>query len=101
MAVHTSFRQPVVLYVAAAVVAGYVFTWGFIALGTASLFGAGMDFHDAESLASMLGLLLFLAVFLWVFAERSVARVWLVLVGGGALMAGVASLIQIALLRSF
>lgn len=101
MKAHISFRQPAVLYVTAAVVAGYTFTWGFIALGTAGLFAAGMEFHDAENLASVLGLLLYLAVFLWVFTERSVARAWLVLVGGGALMAGVASLIQIAVLQAF
>jgi hypothetical protein len=94
MAAQTSSRQRVVLYVTAAVLAGYACAWGFIALGIACLFAAGMEFHDAEALASMLGLLVFLAAFLWVFTERSLLRVWLVLAGGGVLMATVASLIQ-------
>ena len=57
--------------IAAGVLGGYAFTWGFI---------------------------VFLVVFLWAFAARSVLRVWGVLAGGGALMAGAAWLVQRALL---
>jgi hypothetical protein len=46
----------------------------------------------------ILGFIVFLVAFLWAFAARSVARVWLVLAGGGALMAGAAWLLQRALL---
>ncbi|AVS73753.1 iron uptake protein [Paracidovorax cattleyae] len=77
---------------------GYAFTWGFIALGIGLLFAAGMDFHDAETLGYILGFLAFLVAFLWAFAARSLARVWLVLAGGGALMTGAAWLVQRALL---
>jgi CHASE1-domain containing sensor protein len=42
--------------------------------------------------------LVFLGVFLWAFSARSLARVWLVLAGGGALMTGAAWLVQRALL---
>lgn len=80
--------------IAAALLGGYAFTWGFIALGIASLFAAQMEFHDAEHLCNILGILVFLAVFLWAFAARSVKRVWLVLAGSGGLMAASASLIQ-------
>jgi hypothetical protein len=81
--------------VAAAVLGGYAFTWGFIAATTAGLVKAGMDFHDAEFLSSALGLLAFLVVFLWSIAtRRHVGWVWLVLAGGAALMAGAGSLLQ-------
>lgn len=80
--------------IAAGTLGGYVFTWGFMAVSIALLFAAGMPFHDAEVLSTMLGLLLFLSVFCWAFAAGNLARVWAVLAGGGALMAGAASLLQ-------
>ncbi|SBV35586.1 conserved membrane hypothetical protein [uncultured Stenotrophomonas sp.] len=80
---------------AAAVFGGYAFTWGFIAAAMALLFKAGMEFHDAEFLASAVGLLLFLVLFLNVVASRRrLALVWLALVGGGAALAVVGSLVQ-------
>ncbi len=87
-------RLHIALRIAAAVLGGYAFTWGFMALGMAGLFALGLEFHDAESLSAIVGILLYLAVFLWAFAARSLRRVWLVLAGGGALMAGAASLVQ-------
>lgn len=87
-----------VLRTLAALVGGYAFCWGFIALGVAGLYALGMPFHDAESLSSMLAFLIYLAVFLWAFVARSLAWVWGVLAGGGALMAAAASLAQTAML---
>jgi hypothetical protein len=91
-------RVTVALRIAAGMLGGYAFTWGFIALAITSLFAARLDFHDAETLGTILGFIVFLVVFLWAFAARSVLRVWLVLAGGGALMAGAAWLVQRALL---
>ena len=88
----------VVARIAAGVFGGYAFTWGFIALGIGLLFGGGMPFHDAEALSTILAFLVFLLAFCWAFVAGSVARAWLVLVGGGAAMAGAASLVQRALL---
>ncbi|MBN9367549.1 MAG: iron uptake protein [Comamonadaceae bacterium] len=85
---HTALR------IAAAVLGGYAFTWGFIALGMSGLFALGMSFHDAEHLGSMLGMLVYLVAFLWAFAARSLARLGAVLLGGGAFMAAAASLLQ-------
>lgn len=99
MAGRSSSRKPAAQRIAAAILGGYAFTWGFIALGVAALFAAGMDLHEAESLASIIGFLVFLSAFLWAFAARSLRRVWTVLAGGGALMACAASLVQFALLR--
>jgi hypothetical protein len=80
--------------VGAAVFGGYAFTWGFIAAGAALLFKVGMDFHDAEFLSSALGLLVFLIAFLWTIATRRLALAWGILLGGGAAMAVIASLVQ-------
>ncbi|MBD9436547.1 iron uptake protein [Pseudoxanthomonas sp. PXM03] len=80
--------------IAAAVFGGYAFAWGIVATGASLMFAAGMDFHDAEFLASLLGVLAFLVAFLWAFAARRVWVVWAVLAGGGALLAGTGSFVQ-------
>lgn len=86
--------------IAAGVLGGYAFTWGFIALLVGSLFAAQMEFHDAEALGYILGFIVFLVVFLWAFAAASVARVWAVLAGGGAVMTGLAWWVQSALVQT-
>jgi hypothetical protein len=88
---------PLLSRIAAAVLGGYAFCWGFVALGLAGFYAAGMAFHDAEHLSSILGLLLYLVAFCWTFAVPRVGRAWALLVGGGALMAGIAALIQRAM----
>ena len=80
-----------------AVGGGYAFCWGVVALCAAGAFVLGSEFHDAETLGSILALLAYPAAFLWAFAARSLWRAGAVLVGGGALMAMAASLIQIIL----
>jgi hypothetical protein len=82
----------------AAIPGGWAFSWGFVACGTAALAGLGVEFHDAEMALLMLGLLVFLGVFLWSFAARSVPRVFSVLVGGALLFNGAAILLQRAIL---
>ena len=81
---------PLLSRIAAAVLGGYAFCWGVVALGLSAFYAAGMAFHDAEHLGSILGLLLYLVVFCWAFAARRLTRVWVVLLGGGALMTGIA-----------
>ena len=87
-------RSALALRIGAAVLGGYAFCWGFIAFAMAGLFGLGMKFHDAEHLAAMLAFLVYLGVFCWAFVVRSVWRAWIVLAGGGALLAAAASLLQ-------
>lgn len=87
-------RLHATLRIAAAVLGGYAFTWGFIALGMSGLAALGMPLHDAEHLASILGMLAYLVAFLWAFAARSLVRVGSVLLGGGAFMAAAASALQ-------
>ncbi|MBL7250818.1 iron uptake protein [Alloalcanivorax sp. C16-2] len=98
MASLTVSRFHLVSRVAAAVLGGYLFVWGAMALGVAGLFALGMSFHDAEHLCAMLAFLVYLVVFLWSFAAPDLRRVWLILAGGGALMSVLASLIQHALI---
>ena len=80
--------------VCAAVFGGYAFAWGTVAAATSLLFAAGLEFHDAEFMGGLMGLLAYLVVFLWTFAARRLAVVWAVLLGGGLLMAAIGSLVQ-------
>lgn len=90
-------RARLALRIGAAVLGGYAFCWGFIALALAGLHALGMPFHDAEHLSAMLGLVLYVTAFCWAFLTSSLAWAWWTLAGGGALLAGAASLLQIAL----
>ena len=50
--------------------------------------------RQAESLSSILGILLYLASILWAFSARRLWPVWLVLAGGGGVMTLLAWLLQ-------
>ena len=91
--------RQVVLRVGAALLGGYAFTWGFAAAVMAGGVALGADFHTAETAANLLAFLVLLAAFLWACAVRSLARAWLVLVGGGAALAGLAWMLQAQLLN--
>ena len=83
--------------ITAAVLGGYAFAWGMVAAATSLCVAAGMGFHDAEFLSSLFGVLAYLCAFLWAIAARRLWPVWLLLGGGGALLAGLASVVQAAL----
>lgn len=87
-------RRQIAARAAAAALGGYAFGWGVCAALTSLLFAAGVEFHDAEFLGVAAAVLAYLAAFLWAFAARGIGRVWLVLVGGGALMAALGSFVQ-------
>ncbi len=91
-------RLSIALRIAAALPGAYAFTWGAVALGTAALVGAGMDFHEAEHAALLPAFIVFLVAFLWSFAGRSLPLIWAVLAGGGAAMTLGAWLLQRSLL---
>ena len=63
-----------------------------------ALVGLGVEYHDAEMGVLMLAFLVFLGLFLWSFAATSIARVWVVLAGGAALLFTAAWAIQRAIL---
>lgn len=83
----------VISRVAASLLGGYVFVWGFATVFIALQVQAGIGFGDARTLAYLLAFLVFLLVFLWSFAASSLLRVWAVLAGGGGLMTGAAWLL--------
>jgi hypothetical protein len=88
MSLHVASR------ILASVFGGWLFTWGFVTLGIACAVGLGMSYGDARTLLYLLAFLVFLGMFLWAFAAASVARVWLLLGGGGAAMTGAAWLLS-------
>lgn len=76
----------IVSRVAASLLGGYVFVWGFVTLGIGILLLIGMPYDDAQTLAYLLAFLVFVWAFCWAFCAVSLARIWVVLLGGGALM---------------
>ena len=88
----------IVSRVAASLIGSYVFVWGFITLGIALLLAAGIQYGEAQTLLYLLAFLVFLTCFCWTFAAASIARVWAVLAGGGAVMSLAAWLIARALM---
>lgn len=90
---HALHWLPVTSRIAAAVLGGYLFTWGFTALVVAANLASGGDYDEGLLLAYLLAFLVYLGAFLWAFAARRVALVWLVLAGGGAAMTAAASLL--------
>lgn len=68
--------------VLAAVIGAYAVTAGAAALIAVLLvLATGATRSDALIVASMIGYLLFALLMLWCFAERRLARVWLMLAG--------------------
>ncbi|WP_341707583.1 hypothetical protein [Halopseudomonas sp.] len=94
----TAPRFLIVSRVLAAVLGVYAFIWGVVTLGMVALSAIGVEFHSAEQSMLMLGLLLYVALFIWVFAANSLLRIWLVLGLGAALMLSAAWLLQPLLL---
>lgn len=72
--------------IAASLLGGWGFTWGFVSLAIAGLVALGVPYGEAHTGTMLLAFLAFLGVFLWAFAAASVKRVWWVLGGGGAAM---------------
>ena len=85
---------PIINRIAAGVLGGYAFTWGFCAIGITGLVALGVSFHTAEHSVMLLAFLLFLCLFLWAFAAQNMVKVWVVLAGGAALMTGLSLLLQ-------
>lgn len=85
--------------VSASLVGAYAFTWGAVTFGITSLVALGIGYEDAYITLKLLGFLIFLGLFLWAYAAKSVLRLWLILAGGGAGMTTLAWLLQNYLLR--
>ena len=83
----------IVSRVAASLLGSYALVWGCVVLGIALLAAAGLPYGQARTVAYLLAFLIFLACFCWSYAAASLARVWAVLLGGGAAMTGAAWLL--------
>jgi hypothetical protein len=90
MAATASQRLNVASRFAAALLGGYAFTFGFVAICSLAGLAAGLRFSDSQTLAWMLGVAVYLVALLWAFTPRSTSLVWGVL-GGGGLVMGVAA----------
>lgn len=84
--------------IAASLLGGWAFVWGFSTLGITGLVAWGRAYDEARMAVMLLAFLVFLAAFCWTFAAASIVRVWGVLGGGAALMTGAAWLLQHSLL---
>lgn len=71
---------------AAAILGGYTFAFGFVAIASLGGLVAGLRFSDSQTLAWMLGVFVYLGAILWAFTPRSTTLAWAVLAGGGLLM---------------
>ena len=91
-----SATQPlnVIARIAAAILGGYFFTWGYTTLSISGMVALGVSYEQANIATMLLAFLILLSAFLWSFAATSIARVWLVLVGCGALMTTIAWYVQ-------
>jgi hypothetical protein len=76
----------VVSRIAAAVLGGYAFVWGFTTLLIALALVLRLPYGDAQTTAYLLAFLVFLGAFLWAFSVRRVLLAWLVLGGEGVAM---------------
>lgn len=78
----------------AALLGGYALVALWLALLAAMLVRLGMARSEAVVSAAMLGFVFYLLLLLWAFSVPSLARLWAVLAGAGALAYGLLVLIQ-------
>ena len=93
MNTHSLSATHVIARVAASLLGGYGFVWGFVTLGIALLMRAGQPYDEARTALYLLAFILFVVAFCWAFAAASLLRVWAVLAGGGLLMTSLAWLL--------
>lgn len=95
----SSTAASVLLRVVGAVLGGYMLSAALVALLAVGLSALGLARSEAVVAASLLGFVLYLLVLLWGFSERSLARLWAVLVGGTVLAYGLAYGLGVAIQR--
>ena len=87
-------RAHIASRVAASLLGGWAFVWGFVTLSIAGQVALGLPYAEAYTASMLLAFLVFLVAFCAAIGAASLARVWLVLAGGGALMTGAGWLLQ-------
>jgi hypothetical protein len=64
--------------IAAAVLGGWSFTWGFVSLAVTGLVAAGQPYTEAHTAAMLLAFIVFLVAFCWSFtAALMTGAAWL------------------------
>ena len=91
-------RVEIISRIAASLIGGYAFVWGFTTLGIALGVAAGMPYAEAQTLLYLLAFVVFLVAFCWAFAAAGVLRIWAVLAGGGIAMTAAAWMLSLSLL---
>jgi hypothetical protein len=87
----------IVSRIAAAVVGGWAFTWGFVSMAITGLGALGWPYTEANTAAMLVAFLVYLVVLCWAFAAASLARVWAALGGGAVVMTAAGWWLQSAL----
>jgi hypothetical protein len=82
----TVSRVHIASRVVASLLGGWLFVWGFTALGIMFATAAGLEYPEAVQLLYLFSFVVFLVVFCWAFIADSLVRVWAALAGGGAVM---------------
>lgn len=97
-AIKPSARQ-ILIRVALSLAGSYLFVWGFTALGVTFSVALGARYEEAERLFYLLAILIYLCCFFYAFAARRLGMASVVLVGGGAVMTGAATLLARSLVK--
>lgn len=84
--------------IAASLLGGWFFVWGFSTLVITSLVALGQAYEEAYTANSLLAFLVFLGIFLWSFATPNLMHLWALLIGGGAIMTMAAWVLQHSLI---
>lgn len=87
-------RTQVISRIAASLLGGWAFVWGFSTLGIVALVALGQPYEEARIAMMLLAFLVHLVAFCWAFATASITRVWGGLAGGAVLMTGAAWWLQ-------
>lgn len=87
-------RTQIVSRIAASLLGGWAFVWGFVTLAISAQVFLGQPYAEAHTATMLIAFLLFLVVFCWSFAAGSLPLVWAVLVGGALFMTGAGWLLQ-------
>lgn len=98
ISVPTNRQLALAARVVVALVGGYAFTWGFVALGIAGVTALGGDFHEVEMALLLLAFIVYLGLFLWAFTASGLMRVITVFGGGAVCMTACAWAVQSAVL---
>jgi hypothetical protein len=84
----------IVLRIAAALIGGWAFTWGFVSLTITGLVALDWPYTEANTAAMLLAFLVYLVALCWAVAAASLVRVWAILAGGAVVMTAAGWMLQ-------